>query len=144
MSQFLWQCQNYGWLIWRSFKTGELWTSQTRTLMTWWGIVCYNCRLHFFFALSILNSFRHTKYRENRVCAKKINKRMHWLQRKMKVNPNMYKNAPPLNTQQIWQTRNVEEFVEELQFFLSRDGLFLQIQNRNYLQFVVFLYLVHK
>ena len=62
----------------------------------------------------------------------------------MKVNPNMYKNAPPLNTQQIWQTRNVEEFVEELQFFLSRDGLFLQIQNRNYLQFVVFLYLVHK
>ena len=83
----------------------------------------------FLFALSILNSFRHTKYRENRVCAKKINKRMHWLQRKMKVNPNMYKNAPPLNTQQIWQTRNVEEFVEELQFFLSRDGLFLQIQN---------------
>ena len=144
MSQFLWQCQNYGWLIWHSFKTGELWTSQTRTLMTWWGIVCYNCRLHFFFALSILNSSRHTKYRENRVCAKKINKRMHWLQRKMKVNPNMYKKCTTIEYTTNMADEECGRICGRTTIFLSRDGLFLQIQNRNYLQFVVFLYLVHK
>ena len=95
----------------------------------------------FLFALSILNSFRHTKYRENRVCAKKINKRMHWLQRKMKVNPNMYKKCTTIE----YTTNMADEECGRIStIFLSRDGLMLQIQTRNYLQFVVFLYLVHK